>query len=349
MKFLLSPLSSIFRAASDARRKLYEKGIFKSHDLGVPVVSVGNLTVGGTGKTPLVALVAKELAQNGHRVCVLTRGYKRADPNQRVLVSDGKRILADAEKSGDEPFELANKLLRIAAVVADKKRVEAGVWARQNLGATAFVLDDGFQHLRLKRKLDIVTIDATNPFGNEKLLPAGILREPPESLKRAGLIVVTRADLNENIEDLKNKIRKYNPDSPLLLAKTKINGLKPLTEFLKFPTQNTNLQNVAPRNDQSALAFCALGNPAAFFADLNKENFNLKATKAFADHYAYTQADVEVIERKAKENGAKILLTTAKDAVKLNDLKFNTPCFVVEIELETDDQKTLSDLLKKGV
>ena len=310
-------MSSIFRAASGARRKLYEKGIFKYHDLGVTVVSVGNLTLGGTGKTPLVAFVAKELAENEHRVCVLTRGYKRADPNRRVLVSDGERILAEARESGDEPFELANKLLGIAAVVADKNRVEAGMWARENLGTTAFVLDDGFQHLRLRRNLDVVTIDATNPFGNEKLLPAGILREPVESLKRADLIVVTRSDLSENIADLKIKIREYNSNSPVLLAKTKINVLKPLNRFLKFPATNESLQNVAPNKDQKFWAFCALGNPGAFFADLKKENFSLAGVKAFADHHVYKQADVEKIEKKAKENGDEILLTTAKDDDKL--------------------------------
>ena len=207
---MLTPLGWLFGGITKTRRKLYRDGFFKSVDLGVRVVSVGNLTVGGTGKTPLVAFVARILAENGDKVCVLTRGYKRADPHERVLVSDGKQILSDASAAGDEPFELANKLLGVAAVIADKNRSAAGIWAGENWGITAFVLDDGFQHLRLKRDLDIVCIDATNPFGNERLLPAGILREPLTALQRADCIVLTRTDLVEEVKSLKLKVTAWS-------------------------------------------------------------------------------------------------------------------------------------------
>jgi tetraacyldisaccharide 4'-kinase len=352
LRFLLSPISRIFAAASVARSALYKREIFKSFDLGVPVVSVGNITVGGTGKTPLVRFVAEKLAANGHRVCILTRGYKRSNPNERVLVSDGEQILADARTSGDEPFELAQKLLGIAAVIADKNRVEAGFWAKENLGVTAFVLDDGFQHLRLKRNLDVVTVDATNPFGNGKLLPAGILREPLSALKRADLIVLTRADLNPKISNLKSEIKKYNLNCPILLAKNEITELKSLAKFFNLPTKTQDARNLekesAIRNPQSAIgmAFCALGNPAAFFRDLEKVGLKIVAAESFPDHYAYRQADVEEIERKAREAGAEILITTAKDGVKLGKIKFSLPCFVAEAETVFEDAEPLLKLLK---
>jgi tetraacyldisaccharide 4'-kinase len=353
LRFLLSPISKIFAATSSARSALYKKGILKSFDLSSPVVSIGNLTVGGTGKTPLVRLVAERLAENGHRVCILTRGYKRANPNERVLVSDGEQILADARTSGDEPFELARKLLGIAAVVADKNRVEAGFWAKENLGATAFVLDDGFQHLRLKRNLDVVTVDATNPFGNGKLLPAGILREPLSALKRADLIVLTRADLSREISNLESEIKKYNPNCPVLLAKNEIKQLKPLAEFLNLPAKTQNARNLendsafrVPHSALKAAAFCALGNTAAFFRDLEKVGLKIVAAESFPDHYAYRQADVEEIERKARETSAEILITTAKDGVKLEKIKFSLPCFAAEAETVFEDAEPLLKLLK---
>lgn len=347
MKFLLQPISQIFGKVAAARRAFYEKGFLKSYDLNAPVVSIGNLTVGGTGKTPLVSFVARVLAENGHRVCVLTRGYKRQNPNQRVVVSDGEQILADAQTSGDEPFELANKLLGVASVIADKNRAEAGLWAKKNLGATAFVLDDGFQHLRLKRNLDVVTVDATNPFGNGKLLPAGILREPLESLKRADVVVLTRANLSERISNLKSEIKKNNSNCLILLAKNEIRELKPLADFLKF-SKSPNIHS-ALRIPHSALAsaFCALGNPAAFFMDLEKAGFKVVSTESFPDHYAYKQTDIEKLEQKARENGAKMLITTAKDAVKLEEMKFNLSCFVAGAETIFDDATPLLKLLKE--
>ena len=347
---LLAPFGWIFGGISTARRGLYRRGFFKSVDLGVPVVSVGNLTVGGTGKTPLVALVAKLLAASGHRVCVLTRGYKREHPRERVVVSDERQILADVRSAGDEPFELSNQLLGTAAVIADRNRAAAGVWALENLGITAFVLDDGFQHLRLKRDLDIVCIDATNPFGNKRLLPAGILREPLASLRRADCIVLTRSDLVPDskfqISQLKSKILKFT-DCPILPAQTRIVGL---TEIKEFPAKPQNVQIDKTKNKEqrrkNAFAFCALGNPHGFFESLRRADYCLSATKEFADHYVYQQTDVDLIEKEAQSNKAEILLTTAKDAVKLKSFKFSLPCFVIEIETVFDDDEPLRELLQ---
>lgn len=327
-------LSRLHKAILQKRVGLYETGFLKSFSLGAFTVSVGNLTVGGTGKTPLVALTAEILAGSGEKVCVISRGYKRENPKKRVLVSDGEKILAEARQAGDEPFELAGKLLGKAIVIADADRVSAAGWSRQKFGITAFILDDAFQHLRARRDLDIVTIDATNPFGNRKLLPFGILREPLKNLKRADAVVITRANLVENIEKIKSEIRKFNFDFPIFVAENKISKLVELKEFLATGqgSQPGKARKRQTTNDKF-LAFCGLGNPQNFFQQLRGETFDLTSTETFPDHYFYKQSDLAKIEQKASRTGAKTLLTTAKDAVKLKNLRFTLPCFVVESEM----------------
>ncbi|HUS12956.1 MAG TPA: tetraacyldisaccharide 4'-kinase, partial [Pyrinomonadaceae bacterium] len=188
----LLPLSAVYSAMIRARLSAYQRGWFSVSKLPVPVISVGNLTTGGTGKTPLVELVCRTIAGEGSscdegtskpgpgakRVCVLTRGYGRPNPSSQVLVSNATEIFADERQSGDEPYLLAKDLVGVAAVVCNPDRVAAGKWALENLRSEVFVLDDGFQHLRLARDLDIVTLDATNPWGGGSLLPYGRLREP---------------------------------------------------------------------------------------------------------------------------------------------------------------------------
>ena len=197
---MLKLLGKIYGLGADLRNSLYDRGILKTHSLGARTISIGNITTGGTGKTPLVAHVASILSVNGEKVCILTRGYGRDNPGDRVLVSDGTNILVDARTGGDEPVELGRKLLGKAIVVADADRVSAARWAKEEFGITAFVLDDGFQHRRVKRDLDIVCIDATNPFGRGMMLPAGALREPLENLSRADAIVLTRANQVESVD-----------------------------------------------------------------------------------------------------------------------------------------------------
>ncbi len=328
---LLSPASLLFGTAAKARRTLYAKGFFKSNKLAAKVISVGNITVGGTGKTPLVIYIAKILAEQGEKVCILTRGYGRKNANERLLVSDGENILANVEMSGDEPFESAEKLLGTSAVLADKNRASAGTWAIKNLGITAIILDDGFQHIQLQRNLNIVCIDATNPFGNGKLLPAGILREPLESLKRADAIVVTRVNLIPNskfqIPNFKFQISDYT-DAPIFISRNITN-------------RKSKIEN------RKCLAFCGLGNPENFFSQLRQDNFNLVETKIFRDHHDYSQQDADEIEHIAKMRNAEILLTTAKDAVKLRDLKFELPLEIVESELVFDEEEGFKKLICK--
>ena len=308
-------------------------------------MSIGNLTVGGTGKTPLVAFVTEVLAARGAKVCVVSRGYKRADPKRGVLVSDGEKILINAREGGDEPVELARKLLRCGAiVVADADRVRAARLARARFAVTAFVLDDAFQHLRARRDANVAVIDATNPFGNGRLLPFGILREPLDGLKRAGAVVITRANLVESVAELKAQIRRYNAACPIFVSANKISNLIELKDFHEDVIQDSRFK-ISKTKDQKPkiLAFCA--NPRNFFEQLRRENFDLAATEIFRDHYFYRQSDIAKLEKRARAVGAEILLTTAKDAVKLKDLRFGLPCFVAESELVFETREDFCEWL----
>lgn len=334
---MLSALSWLYGKIIDTRNSHFEKGTLQSYSLGAPTISVGNITVGGTGKTPLVALIAEILAAKGENVCVISRGYKRANEKERVLVSDRNKILTTVKQAGDEPFELAQKLIGKAFVIADADRVEAGKWAKETFGITVFILDDAFQHRKAKRDLDIVVIDATNPFGNRKPLPSGILREPLSNLSRADLIVVTRADHVKNITQIKDEIRLHNSKCEIAIAKNKTSLVFELADFLVGDRSNA----AVPKG--KALAFCALGNPDNFFDQLRNEEFELTATKAFPDHHSYKKSDIKDIVSIARESSAKFLFTTPKDAVKLAELRFELPCYVVESELSFDDEKKLRD------
>ena len=335
------PLEFLYGAAVRARQALYKRGLLESFALGAPVISVGNITTGGTGKTPVVAWVADALAREGLKVCILTRGYGRKDASRRVLVSDGAQLLADAREGGDEPRLLAEMLRGLAAVISDKDRVAAARWARENLKSEVFVLDDGFQHLRVRRNLDIVTLDATSPFGGGKLLPKGRLREPPSNLNRADLIIITRSEQAADLNALKREVRELSGGKPVLVARTRTGAVRPLAHRTDEPLSQPSSYRVA--------AFCAIGNPQAFFKHLNRSGFDLTYTRAFADHYVYTQADVDAVTLSARAEGAEALLTTAKDAVKLRSLSFNLPCFVVEIEFVFEGEQTLRKMLREAV
>src|SRR5438552_4527429 len=221
----LAPLGNLYGLAMKARRALYLSGRFRIHDVGVPVISVGNLTTGGTGKTPLVEWIARDLAHAGQRVCILTRGYGRRRAAARVIVSDGNEIISDAARAGDEALLLAERLKGLAAVISDADRVSAARWAVEKFQTEAFVLDDGFQHLRVARNLNILTIDATNPWGNGRLLPAGVLRESPAELARAECIVLTRADDSNATEELRLEIAAQGGFS-VYCSRMKLSGLR---------------------------------------------------------------------------------------------------------------------------
>src|SRR5256884_3095220 len=258
-----TPLSGLYGVAGRARRALYDKGLLRVHNVSAPVISVGNVTVGGTGKTPLVAWIAKVLAREGGRVCILTRGYGRLDSHDRVIVSDGNEVLASPERSGDEAYLLAEELKGCAAVISDADRVAAAHWAVANLKTDVFVLDDGFQNLAIARNLDIVTIDATDPWGNRKLLPAGILREPLSALTRADCIAVTRGDAAQQLDELENELGRLSNGVP------GFRSCMNLARLRRASGQDSSIR-IAEVTGSSVAAFCGIGNPESFFALLSR-------------------------------------------------------------------------------
>lgn len=334
---MLDLFAPLYKEIMRLRNSFYDKRIFEVHDLGAFTVSVGNITTGGTGKTPLVAHIAEILAARGENVCILTRGYGRHDPNKRVLVSDGDTVLVDATIGGDEPVELAAKLLGKAIVIADADRVSAGEWAKRKFGITAFVLDDGFQHRRVKRDLDIVCIDATQPLFDGKMLPAGRLREPVDSLERADAIVITRSDQVVEIDEMTSKLAAIMTQPSVFRSHTAIKQFFALGNSPDFDAS------------QSVFAFCGLGNPSVFFSQLTTHSVRLVGEETYRDHHRYTQKDVADIEQVARNSNATALITTAKDSVKLRDLKFELPCYVAEIETKIDDEAGFRELILGGM
>ena len=324
---ILPPLSVLYGAVTRTRLSLYHRGTFHSTKLSRPVISVGNITSGGTGKTPLVEWVARTLAAEGRKVCILTRGYGRDNPTRQVVVSDGNNVLAGPSEAGDEPFLLATNLRGVAAVISNADRIEAANGAIKHLGTDCFVLDDGFQHLRVKRDLNIMTIDATNPWGGGHLLPYGRLREPVSGLSRADCVVITRTDQANNIDALRNEIRRHTGDVPIFNSRMRIKN-----ELQTIPSP--------------VAAFCAVGNPRSFFNQIEQE---LVFQRAFPDHHRYSQPDIDALTEAARRAGARSLITTAKDAVKLHSLSFSIPYFVLEIEPEIENDEEFARLIIDSV
>lgn len=340
---VLLPLGAIYTAITQTRVNAYQSGWLPTAKLPVPVISVGNLTTGGTGKTPLVEWVCRVIADEGsataQRICVLTRGYGRVDAKSQVVVSDGAKLLASARDSGDEPYLLATNLLGKAAVISNPDRYAAGKWAMENLKSDLFLLDDGFQHLRLARTLDIVAIDATNPWGGGHLLPAGRLREKRSGLSRADCVIITRCDQAENVNAIKQEIEQFSGASVFT------------SRMVTRQIQDLHGHVIDRRalNSMPVAAFCGVGNPQSFFSHLHGENSAPVLTRSFPDHHHYTQTDIDSLCEAAKTHEAKALVTTAKDATKLAALKIDLPCFVLEIEISIDEANRLAEIIRAAV
>lgn len=336
---LLAPFGKIYGRVMDARNALYDRGTFKSFPLGRRTISVGNLTTGGTGKTPLVALISKILIESGEKPCILTRGYGRENANSRVLVSDGDSVLVNARTGGDEPVELAYKLEGKAVIVADPDRVAAAEWALRQFDITTFILDDGFQHRRAKRDLDIVCIDATDPCGNGHILPAGSLRESFKGLRRADAVVITRTEQTQDTVDLEKRVHARSPKAMIFKARTELRGFITLEEF------HAGEGVVHETLHGKTCAFSGIGNTANFFRSLRDFGTEPECELSFEDHRIYDAATIETINRSAEAAACDHLVTTAKDAVKLKSAKFGIPCYVAIAETVIDDSQAFRDLI----
>ena len=306
---LLSPLGAAYRAGMAARRALFARGVLASHVAGVPVLCVGNLTLGGTGKTPMVALVAGLLRDAGRRPAIVSRGYRRATPpGELVIVSEGGHLLADAASAGDEPVLLASMLPGTpVAVCADRARA-ARELVRRGL-CDCIVLDDGFQHLALQRDADIVLVDATRELARMRMFPAGTLREPPAALARAAAVVHTRAGGSPDHSAANRAfVAARFPALPQFTARFIADRV----------TEGPEDGETVPPGamPDHLLAFAGIAHPGQFFAAARALAPRV-TTLALPDHADYDKDAIGRVVRAARDAGTAHLLTTAKDAVKL--------------------------------
>jgi tetraacyldisaccharide 4'-kinase len=313
-----------YRGLLDTRDWLYARGVLKSRALGVPVVSVGNLTVGGTGKTPAVELAVRTLMDLGHRPAVLSRGYGRRRGGIQV-VADAASIRLDADEGGDEPFLLARRLPGVPVVVGTN-RYEAGRHATARFGVSAIVLDDGFQHRTLAKDLEIVMARAHAPWGNGQLLPGGPLREPLGALARAQLIVVTGARNPEDVGEVAAAAHVHAPGVPIIAAR-------------HVPTECWEAGSMRHLGSDGLrglklFAFAGIGSPDAFRQTLADTGALEAGFARFSDHHRYTLDELATLERRAYGASAVGLVTTEKDWARLRGLPpRGVPLYVLGVRL----------------
>lgn len=337
MKKLLQPLAAGFHLAVTLRHAAYRRGWLRTRRLNRPVISVGNLTVGGSGKTPLVACIARELLKAGWKPSILTRGYGRRNEGQLLALEPRPERVADPRDVGDEPAMLARSLPEVPIVIC-ADRYQAGRLAEERFNVDAHLLDDGFQHLALARDLDVVLLDVTQEH-ESALLPSGRLREPFSALKRAHVVVLTRVDLADP-QALRERVRKTNSQAKIFHSHTKLGRLVDVSTGRIYPPEAFQGERV--------LAFCGIGNPKAFFADLSKWGFAVVALNSFRDHYDYS-GDNQALSRlamRAEEARAGAMVTTEKDAMNLPPLQGSgIPVLACVVETELHEQQAFKEVL----
>lgn len=328
LNFLGRPFSPLYSAVMKSREALYQKGIKKSHPLNVPVISVGNLTMGGTGKTPVVAFIASRLLKKGFKPAIVSRGYGGAAGNKVNIVSNGKEVLMDAKAAGDEPCFLAHSLPGIQ-VFTGIVRILPCRYATETTDCDIIILDDGFQHLAVKRDLDLVLFSAASLAGNSRVFPGGDLREPVSALKRCSAFVITglTEELHERATQFKELLLHRFPEKPVFLTTYKATLAQSLTD--------------KTLHDLSALptplfAFCGIGQPQLFQKTLAVENLKISGFMPLRDHQTFTSSLIKKINAKAKSSGASAIITTEKDLVKMRKEQFDFPVFSLQMKVQVD-------------
>ena len=314
-------ISRLYASLLEARARRYASGAALSHRLPHPVISVGNLTMGGTGKTPFVAHLARRLRFEGKRPAILSRGYGRRSRGV-VVVSEGNGPLVSPEEGGDEPVALALQLPGVAIVVA-RRRVEAAA-AADRLGADLYILDDGYQHLAIERDANLLLLDARDPFGGGRFPPRGRLREPLSALARADAFVLTRIERDAPAAQALSTLAEANPHAPVFTARLRAAGL--------YDEKGAPIEPPA-LTERSFVAVCGIARPANFAATLAELGLSAEETLVFRDHHRYTPADVARIHRTADATGGSWVLTTEKDAVKLSG-RLRLPLITVRLAVE---------------
>lgn len=341
VRSILFGLSKVFQVAVKARRFLYNVRILRDSTLGVQVIAIGNLTVGGTGKTPVVEKFARELQEQGRTVAILSRGYRSKPPPLRKrllnklllredstpprIVSDGRNLLLDSETAGDEPYMLASNLKDVIVLV-DKDRVKSGRYAIEKFGCDTLLLDDGFQYWKLRgRRRDIVLIDCQQPFGNEYLLPRGTLREPPSHLGRASTIFITKSD--GDTAKLRARISKHNATAGIIECVH-----HPLYFEDVFSGDRAGLDFV---EGKKIAALSGIAQPESFEASLRKIGGELVYSKRFADHHRFSQQEILNVINRSKKRQAQAIITTQKDAVRFPKIdRRDLPIYFMRVEIK---------------
>jgi tetraacyldisaccharide 4'-kinase len=340
LRGLLYALSMIYERLVQLRLLLYRKRVFRERALGCLVISIGNLTVGGTGKTPIVEKFARALQSGGRRVAILSRGYKSV-PRKRSLidrflkrniepprvVSDGQSLLLDSLTAGDEPYMLAHNL-RDVIVLVDKDRVKSGRFAIDKWKVDTLLLDDGLQYLHLRHRLDMVLVDRQAPFGNELLLPRGTLREPPRNLRRASYIFITK-NTGEPNDALVKRIRRYNRTAEIIEC-----AHKPLYLQNVYTGERLPLEHL---RDAFIGSLCAIAAPESFEGALKKLGAHVDLAKRYIDHHYFSEAELKSFIARCIRRDLAMIVTTEKDAVRmprLPEAEIKVPVYFLRVEIE---------------
>lgn len=332
---VLSGASFLFAAAVAVRSFLYKTGLLRRFPLGVQVVSIGNVTAGGTGKTPVTELFARALSAEGRKVAILSRGYRRKEApwwrrafahvmEPPLVVSDGRRVLLDSATGGDEPYMLASNLPGVAVVV-DRDRVKAGRYAVKRLGCDTIVLDDGFQYQKLKHSIEVVLVDSTNPFGNGRMLPRGILREPARHAKRADLVFLTKC--SGDVSAVRAQIRKFNTKADIVECSHSPKSLKDVWSREELP--------LSWLDGKTVCTLSGIASPKGFENSLRKMGSRVVWCERYADHHRYDPSEILYALNRSADMGADALVTTEKDAVRFP--RFETApvkCLYLRIAIE---------------
>lgn len=338
--WFLKRISSIYGTVVQIRLFLFNTGILRRYPLGCQVISVGNVTVGGTGKTPMVEMLARELTAQGRKVAILSRGYRKKESgfwkrlsekflvgaeNQKPrIVSDGKRLLLDSEMSGDEPYMLATNLPDVVVLV-DKDRVKSGRYAVRHFGCDTLLLDDGFQYQRLLHRRDLLLIDRTNPFGNGNVLPRGILREPARNIERAQFVCITKARGGDTAE-LRREIRMLNPTCGIMECNHDPTALVGAFTRERFPLEKLRGMRI--------MAVSGIAAPLSFENSLERLGAEILERKHFADHHRFSQQEIIDLVNQAGALHADAIVTTEKDAVRMTRIdRCAVPVFFLRIEV----------------
>lgn len=341
VRFGLFLLSKGFHVIIKLRRFLYDLRLLRDYTIGVQVIAIGNLTVGGTGKTPVVEKFARELQDQGRTVAILSRGYRskppplvkrladkmllREDRTPPRIVSDGKSLLLDSETAGDEPYMLASNLKDVIVLV-DKDRVKAGRYAIEKFGCDTLLLDDGFQYWKLAgRRRDIVLVDCQQPFGNEHLLPRGVLREPPSHLARASTIFITKC--NGSVSRLRARIAQLNPSAGVIECVH-----HPLYFEDVFTGERKGLEFI---RGIKVAALSGIAQPESFEQSLVEQGAELVYSKRYADHHRFTQQEILNAVNRSKKRQAVAIITTQKDAVRFPKIdRRDLPIYFMRVEIK---------------